>query len=102
MENEGMDSRNRTSRHVRHEQTKFIRFDHHLCQACWNCIEVCPNDVIGKVNVLFGLHKHARIKQPEKCKGCKKCVQVCPARAITYTYRPAGNKTASKISLESS
>ena len=82
-----MGSRNRIRNRVQHEQTKFIQFDKHLCQACWNCIEECSNDVIGKVNVLFGLHKHVRFDQPEKCKGCKKCVQACPAKALTYIYR---------------
>jgi ferredoxin len=82
-----MDSHSRTRHHKHPDQTKFIRLDKQLCQACWNCIEVCTNNVFGKIYVLFGLHKHARIDQPELCKGCKKCVQVCPGQALTYIYQ---------------
>ena len=38
--------------------------------------------VIGKVNVLFGLHKHIVIQNPEACIGCKKCVKTCQYGAI--------------------
>jgi ferredoxin len=92
-----MDSHSRTRHHKQHpDQTKFIRLDHQLCQACWDCIEVCPNNVIGKINVLFGLHKYARIDQPELCKGCKKCVQACPSQALTYIYHST-NPTTNRV-----
>jgi NAD-dependent dihydropyrimidine dehydrogenase PreA subunit len=81
-----MERRNRTRRRTSHNQTKFIRLDSHLCEACWKCIDACSNGVIGKIDMLFGLHKHAQIKQPDLCKGCKKCVQTCSTNALVYTY----------------
>jgi len=72
----------------RHDKTNFILLQSNLCKACWTCIEVCPNGVIGKVDVLFGWHRHARIDFAEQCKGCKKCVITCPNQAIIYTYVP--------------
>jgi uncharacterized Fe-S center protein len=52
------------SRHA----TAFISINTRLCQACWDCVEACPNGVLGKVNVLF--HKHVRIENTDKCRGC--------------------------------
>ena len=43
------------------------------CNACGKCIEVCPKEVIGKVNIIF--HKHAHIDEAEQCIGCLKCVK---------------------------
>ena len=65
----------------KHNSTKYILLDTHLCQACWKCIESCPEGVIGKFYIIF--HKHARIDHAEKCKGCQKCVKTCPEQAIT-------------------
>ncbi len=71
---------------TRHTKTRFIWLDTSLCKACWSCIEACPDSVIGKIVLPFGLHRHAHIDCAEQCKGCRKCVRVCPAEAITYTY----------------
>jgi 2-oxoglutarate ferredoxin oxidoreductase subunit delta len=65
---------------IRGTETKFIRFDKHLCQACWKCSEVCPQRVFGKVTLFF--HKHSRIDNATACKGCLKCAKACPAGAI--------------------
>lgn len=67
-------------RDTRHS-TGFISINTKLCQACWKCIDVCENNVIGKINMLF--HKHAVIRHSEECKGCDKCVHACPHEAIT-------------------
>jgi 2-oxoglutarate ferredoxin oxidoreductase subunit delta len=61
--------------------TEFISINTHLCQACWECVEACPNNVLGKVNILF--HKHVRIDQADKCQGCGICVDTCQNQAIT-------------------
>jgi NAD-dependent dihydropyrimidine dehydrogenase PreA subunit len=61
--------------------TGFIRLDTHSCRACWECIEACPQGVIGKIALPF--HKHARIDHAENCKGCLACVKACPHLAIT-------------------
>jgi len=73
----------RHSRH--HHSTKFIELDTHLCQACWACVEVCPNGVLGKIDILF--HKHAKIVNAQACKGCVKCVKACLNQAITALDR---------------
>ena len=67
----------------RHDSTKYIRLSTTLCKACWMCVQACPNDVIGKVDL--PIHKHAHIDQAEKCRGCQKCVRACPNGAILYT-----------------
>ena len=66
----------------RHKMTKYILVNTHLCEACWNCLDVCPNQVLGKLE--FGGHRHIRINASENCKGCKMCVQACPNHAIEY------------------
>ena len=68
----------------RHE-TEFIRLNTHLCQACWECIETCPYNVIGKVEAPF--HKHARIDHADRCDGCGTCISTCPNQAIIGIYK---------------
>ena len=62
--------------------TAYITAGSNKCQACWACIEACPKQVFGKVNVFFGLHKHIKIVNPDACIGCKKCVKACQYGAI--------------------
>ena len=69
----------------RHKMTKYILVNTRLCEACWDCLDVCPNQVLGKLEM--GLHRHVRINASENCKGCKKCVQACPRHAIEYVYQ---------------
>jgi 2-oxoglutarate ferredoxin oxidoreductase subunit delta len=61
--------------------TAYISLNTRQCQACWDCIEACPNGVLGKVKMLF--HKHARIDHPDRCDGCGTCASICPDQAIT-------------------
>lgn len=68
----------------RHVRTKYIELNTKKCQACWKCVESCPDHVLGMVNVFK--HRHARVDHAEACKGCKKCVLVCPNGAIRYTW----------------
>lgn len=64
-------------------KTKYVAIDaHHKCKACWECIDQCPRNVLGKVNLL-GLHKHAIFKHPEDCIGCGKCIKACPHEAYS-------------------
>ena len=63
------------------KSTDYISLNTRLRKACWECVEACPEGVIGKVSILF--HKHARIDHAEECKGCEKCVKTCPQQAIT-------------------
>jgi len=62
-------------------RTEYICFDSGKCQACWKCIEVCPNDVIGKINIV--IHRHMKIVSRDNCIGCLKCIKACSHRAIS-------------------
>lgn len=53
----------------------------HDCIACWQCVEVCPRKVLGKVSFLW--HKHVKVVSPDRCIGCGKCVNVCPQSIFT-------------------
>jgi NAD-dependent dihydropyrimidine dehydrogenase PreA subunit len=72
------------NRSTRRNRTRFIELDTHLCKACWDCIDACQQDVIGKIGLPF--HRHAGIKNAANCKGCKKCVLACRAGALRYIY----------------
>ena len=66
----------------RHVDTSYIHLNTSLCKACWACVNVCPQGVLGKVDINF--HKHAHIDYAENCIGCLRCVKACPNQAI-YT-----------------
>jgi len=63
-----------------HSETPYITLNTERCKACWACVEVCPQHVLGKVEFLF--HRHARIDRTKKCKGCLRCLKVCSNQAI--------------------
>ena len=69
------------NRTQRHRSTKYVRVNTRLCNACWKCVEACPEGVLGKIEIIF--HKHVRIVHAEKCTGCRNCVKTCPQEAIT-------------------
>lgn len=71
--------RTRSSNHS-HKQTTFIILDTHKCKACWDCMNHCPNQVIGKIDLPW--HKHAKIVNPGSCNGCLKCVKACTQGAL--------------------
>lgn len=56
--------------------TKFVKINPHNCVACWECIPVCPKNVIGKIDLWF--HKHVVFKHSDDCIGCFKCIKTCP------------------------
>jgi uncharacterized Fe-S center protein len=64
----------------KHTGTLFITLDTRKCKACWDCIESCPSQVIGKIDLPW--HKHAKIVNPVRCKGCLKCVKACMQGAL--------------------
>lgn len=47
-----------------------------LCVACWQCVDECLKNVIGKVKILW--HKHVVFKNADACIGCGKCIKACP------------------------
>jgi len=61
--------------------TKHIQCNSSNCVACWKCVSVCPNEVLGKIDFFF--HRHAKIVKPDKCTGCMNCVKVCKEQALT-------------------
>lgn len=66
---------------MNHLHTDHIALNRENCQACEKCVEACPRGVLGMIS-LFGLHKHALIRQAGKCKGCLACVRVCTSGAL--------------------
>ena len=62
------------------QKTAHIQLDPHRCQACWECVNACPKQVLGKVDL--PIHKHAKVVNPDECIGCKKCVKTCQHGAI--------------------
>lgn len=62
-------------------KTDYILLDTKKCEACWKCMEACPDNVIGRVNLPW--HKHALIIKRDKCTGCSKCIKACESNAIT-------------------
>ena len=63
------------------QATEFIEINSRSCEACWKCISVCPNNVIGKIDLPW--HKHARIVNGRNCTGCLKCVNICESEALS-------------------
>lgn len=71
-----------TQRNTRRQaRTKYVQLDTTKCEACWKCMEVCPNNVIERVNLPW--HKHALIIKSDNCTGCSKCIKACEFDAIT-------------------
>jgi NAD-dependent dihydropyrimidine dehydrogenase PreA subunit len=68
----------------RSRATDYVALDRRACDACWRCLEVCPNDVFDKV----GLQRHAVIRDREACTGCLVCVVECHRDALTELDEP--------------
>jgi ferredoxin len=62
-------------------KTSFIIVDIKKCKGCWNCLKICKNNVIGRINLTW--HKHIILANVNLCVGCLKCVKVCKTGAIT-------------------
>jgi Fe-S-cluster-containing hydrogenase component 2 len=75
-------------------QNEFIKLYPRHCEACWDCIEVCPKQALGKIEM--GWHRHVIIENPEACNGCKKCVRACEHGALEYIYVPHSVSVPSK------
>ena len=71
-------------------ETKYIRLSPRQCQGCWECVLVCPEDVLVKMDRTRRPHVH--IRNSQACSGCKKCVRACAYGAIAYTYVPGSSK----------
>jgi 2-oxoglutarate ferredoxin oxidoreductase subunit delta len=73
------------------DATPFVRLDRSRCEACWECIAVCPESVLGKIDVW--LHRHAVVRDGDRCQGCRRCVKVCAAGALSD--RDSGRRASS-------
>ncbi len=56
--------------------TDYVTMNPRRCVACWECVEKCPKNVIGKVGFLW--HKHVVFRDADACTGCGKCMKTCP------------------------
>lgn len=68
-------------RRAHRDATAFVALDRPRCEACWACLEACPQEVFGKVDLLG--HRHAKIRNAGVCTGCGRCVKACEAGALT-------------------
>jgi 2-oxoglutarate ferredoxin oxidoreductase subunit delta len=68
-------------RHRRATATPFVALDRSRCEACWCCVAVCPEAVLGRVE--FFRHRHAVVEAGERCLGCARCVKACKSGALT-------------------
>lgn len=66
---------------MRTKSSKFIQLDPGKCVACWKCVDVCPNQALGKVIILW--HKHVILNNPNNCSGCRKCIEICSHGVIS-------------------
>jgi NAD-dependent dihydropyrimidine dehydrogenase PreA subunit len=67
-------------------ETLFVKLDTKKCEACWKCLESCPINVIGKIDLPW--HKHAVLNHPDDCSGCLTCIKECTSGAITKIQVP--------------
>jgi len=66
--------------------TAFVRLNIETCTACWECLDVCPGNVMDKSFLYIAntlIVKHVLIYNAEKCSGCLKCIKVCKFKAIS-------------------
>lgn len=61
--------------------TVFILLNKKKCVACWKCLDVCINNVLGRINLPW--HKHILLVNRSACIGCMKCVKICNTGAIS-------------------
>lgn len=57
-----------------------ITIDWDKCQACGDCIDTCPSEVL--VMAQKDGKDVAAAAKPEDCIGCESCVAGCPEEAI--------------------
>ena len=69
------------SRRAGRHATPFVTLDRSRCEACWKCIAVCPESVLGKIDIW--LHRHAVVRDGDQCRGCHLCVKVCATGALS-------------------
>lgn len=61
---------------MKRKTTAYVAMNSRFCMACWECVEKCPKNVIGKTGLF--LHRHVVFKNADACVGCGKCIKNCP------------------------
>lgn len=61
-----------------------ITIDIEKCEACGDCVDTCPSEVIAVVEE--NGKKYAEYSgDPDDCLGCYSCEEVCEEGAVTIT-----------------
>jgi ferredoxin len=81
-----------------HRETRYIRLLRRQCQGCWECVAVCPEDVLVKKGRIHRGHVH--IQHAGACNGCKKCVRACAHQAIEYIYIPRSRQNGPEDAVD--
>lgn len=68
--------------------TAFVLLDTKKCEACWRCLDVCPNNALGRINLPW--HKHIRFVNISACIGCMECVMSCRTGALSRSDKEQG------------
>lgn len=81
----------------KHTRTPFIQLETNKCKAYLECIKICSNQVIRKIDL--HRHKHPLIVKPDACTGCLKCVSLYQYNAYTIpeTAKQKSEKTSKRI-----
>ncbi len=56
-----------------------IKIDKEKCTGCGECVDICPEEVLGLVE------DKSEPVNADECVGCESCVEVCEHEAITVT-----------------
>jgi len=80
-------------------KTPFVQINSCKCIGCWECINICPNNVIDKSFLFIAntlINEQVLIYNARKCTGCFKCLHACTNDAISI-YMPLDTKSKCKI-----
>lgn len=82
---------------MKRTMTKYVAMNPHHCMACWECIEKCPKNIIGKADASW--HRHVIFKDPDACIGCGRCIKACPNDVF---FKPGSALPVRKVNTEMS
>jgi NAD-dependent dihydropyrimidine dehydrogenase PreA subunit len=61
-----------------------IKVDVDKCEACGDCVDACPNELIALVEE-NGKKYAMYTGNPDDCIGCYSCESTCPEGSLTVT-----------------
>lgn len=61
-----------------------VTIDIEKCEACGDCVDTCPSEVIAMVEE-NGKKYAVYSGEPDDCLGCYSCEEVCEEGAVTIT-----------------